>query len=384
MYILLTFLYNLKGGEKMEMMMLSKRIRLLPTKEQEQAFLRFAGTARWCWNECLSFHEHRYQEGNNTTIQDCIEHLQDLKYNHEDFEWLQTVPETITKRVIKDLDRAYKMFFKGTMKHPRYKKKGRCKMSFFQREDRFRQVDDTHVKITGIKTPVKIRKCNIPTKIYNSHISYDNKYWYLSFSYYTETFKNPMTSQEVLGVDLGLKTFAVVSNGRTYNRDMKRTKKLQKRKKRLQRKLSKKYENSNFKKTSNIEKLENTLRLLDRKISNIRKTFLHTVTKDLVRNTPRKIVIEDLDIRGMLKNRHLSKSIQEQAFYMFRDFLTYKCKLYNIPLQVADRYFPSSKMCSTCKSIKKDLKLSDRIYICEHCHTVIDRDFNASLNLASL
>ena len=367
-------------------MILSKKIRLFPTEEQEKDFIRFSGASRWCWNECLAYRDNRYSESKQkTTIQECIEHLQDLKYGSEEYKWLQDIPEAITKQVVKDLDKSFKEFFKGIKRYPKFKKKGKCKVSFYQRTDKFRQVDDTHVKITGVKAPVRIHKCIIPLKVLNTRISYDNKFWYLSYSYEVPE-KECTHSDIVLGVDLGIKNFAVISDGRVYKNINKtfRMRKLQKRRKRLQRKLSRKYLCSHYQKTSNIKKLENVLRLLDRRIANIRKTYIHTVTRDLVRNTPRKIVIEDLNIRGMMKNRHLSKSIQEQAFYTFREYLTYKCKLYNIELLIADRFFPSSKRCSRCGSIKDVLKLSERVYTCEHCHLVIDRDLNASINLASL
>lgn len=162
--------------------------------------------------------------------------------------------------------------------------------------------------------------------------------------------------------------------------------KLEKQKRRLQRQLSKKYEMNRqgvkYNKTKNIVKLERKIRLLDRRLANIRNTYIHWVTKSLVRTKPKKIVIEDLNIRGMMKNKHLSKSISQQCFYKFRQYLTYKCQFYGIILKVADRFYPSSKMCSCCGNIKKRLSLSERSYRCNKCGFIVDRDRNASLNLA--
>ena len=157
-------------------------------------------------------------------------------------------------------------------------------------------------------------------------------------------------------------------------------------KKILQKKCSRKYEinkqGKKFIKTENIKKLEQKIRMIYRRLANIRNTYIHEVTKDLVRTTPKKIVIEDLNVRGMLKNKHLSKAISNQCFNKFRQYLTYKCGLYGIELEVADRFYPSSKLCSCCGNKKTDLKLKDRIYICDNCGFTIDRDFNASINLS--
>ena len=229
-------------------------------------------------------------------------------------------------------------------------------------------------------------KCIIPNKVVNTRVSFDGKYWYLSYTYEKDIDTSPNT-EEIIGVDLGIKDLAVCSNGKTYrniNKD-RIIKQLEKRKKKLQRQVARKYQlnkqGNKFVKTENIKKLEQKIRLLDRRLTNIRNTYIHTMTKELVRTKPKAIVIEDLNVSGMMKNRHLSKAIQQQEFRKCRTQLEYKCKLKNIELVVADRYFPSSKRCSCCGNIKKDLKLKDRIYHCNWCGTELDRDFNASKNL---
>jgi len=217
-------------------------------------------------------------------------------------------------------------------------------------------------------------------------VCFDGKYWYLSYSYEIE--EKISNGSGELEVDLGMKDLTVISDGRVF-RNINKTriiKKLEEQKKRLQRQVSRKYEmnkrGSKFIKTENIKKLEKRIRLLDRRLANIRNIYVHVVTKDLVRTTPKKIVIEDLNVRGMMKNRHLSRAVAGQCFNKFRTYLTYKCRMNGIELAVADRWFPSSKICSCCGNVKKDLKLKDRVYRCGVCGLEIDRDYNASINLS--
>lgn len=367
-------------------MLIAHTIRLKPTKSQIEKFLQYSSTARFAYNECLAYKISQYKLGNKTNIQDCIKHIQELKATDK-YAWIKETPESITKQAIKDLDKAYKNFFKqGNKGFPKFKKKSKCKVAFYQRTDKFRQIDDTHIKITGIKEYVKCSKCNIPNKVLNTRVSFDGKYWYLSYTFEKDIDNSPNTD-EIIGVDLGIKNLAKCSNGREYSNinKTKIVKDLEKRKKRLQRQVSRKYETnkqgSKYVKTNNIIKLEQQIKLIDRRLKNIRETYIHTMTKELVRTKPKAIVIEDLNVRGMLKNRHLSKAIQQQEFRKCRTQLEYKCGLYNIELVVAARYFPSSKRCSCCGAIKSDLKLKDRIYHCNICGIELDRDFNASINL---
>lgn len=368
-------------------MVISTKIRLFPTKEQEELFFKFSNTARFAYNESLAYRIDKYNsEGYSCKVQDLIEHLQDMKYS-SDFSWLQETPEAVTKQAIKDLDKAYKLFFqRGNKGFPKFKRKGKCTVSFYQRTDKFKRVDDTHIKITGIKQPVRIRETILPTKVQNPRVIYDGKYWYISLSFDVPTSVEPL-SDEILGVDLGIKNLAVVSDNRVYKNINKSSllRKLEKKKIHLQHKLSRKYtlnkEGSNFVKTNNILRLEQTLRLLNRRIRNIRDTYVHTVTADLVRTKPKRIVIEDLNVSGMLKNKHLSKAIAQQNFYKFRQYLEYKCKYWGIDLVLADRFYPSTKLCSCCGHKKSFISLGTRTYKCECCGKEIDRDLNASLNL---
>lgn len=368
-------------------MVVSERIRLLPTKEQEQQFYNFSNTARFVYNECLAYKIQCYKESNySCTVQDLIEHIQDLKYSDE-FSWIQSTPEAVTKASIKDLDKAYKMFFKrGNKGFPKFKKRQRCKPSFYVRADKFQQIDSTHVKITGIKLPVRMKNHSMITQLLNPRVTFDGKFWYLSYSYeYNEP--EPISSGDIIGVDLGVKSLAVTSDGVEHPNinKSKHVKQLEKRKRHLQRNLSRKYElnkdGRKYVKTNNIVKLEHEIRLIDRKLRNIRDTYIHTVTMNIVRTKPYAVVIEDLNVSGMLKNKHLSKAIQQQEFYKFRQYITYKCPAYGSRLVVADRFYSSSKKCSNCGVVKKFLPLSERTYTCPHCGLVIDRDLNAAINL---
>ena len=235
-----------------------------------------------------------------------------------------------------------------------------------------------------------IRLCEkgrIPTngKYMNPRFTYDGLYWYISVS--IETPNNTSDpSNEGIGIDLGLKDLAICSDGNVYKNINKtqRVKKLEKRKRRLQRSISRRYE-SNKKgerhcKTRNIAKRERERLKVSRRLTNIRHNHIHQITSEIIKRKPSFICIEDLNVSGMMKNKHLSKSLQQQGLYEFRRQIEYKSAWNSIPVIVADRFFPSSKLCSCCGTIKTDLKLSDRIYRC-NCGNIIDRDIQASLNL---
>ena len=219
----------------------------------------------------------------------------------------------------------------------------------------------------------------------NPRITCDGLNWWLSIGVEVDDNKSIPTN-EGIGIDLGLKDLAICSDGNTYKNINKtnKVKKIEKRKRRLQRSISRKYnmnkEGVRYKKTSNIIKREKELLKVIKRLTNIRHNYLHQVTSEIVKRKPSFICIEDLNVSGMMKNKHLSKAIQQQGFYEFRRQIQYKSEWNNIPVIIADRFFPSSKLCSCCGEIKKDLRLSDRIYRCD-CGNIIDRDFQASLNL---
>lgn len=195
-------------------------------------------------------------------------------------------------------------------------------------------------------------------------------------------------TDESMGIDVGVKDLAICSNGMTFKNinKTKRVKKLEMKLRRLQRKVSRKYElnkeGSRFAKTSNIIKIEKQIKLLHRKLANIRSNHSHQATNKIVKIKPSRVVMETLNIKGMMKNKHLSKAIAQQGFYEFKRQLQYKCEFNGIEFVEADKWYPSSKTCSECGHIKSKLSLSERTYICEECGCVIDRDYNASINLS--
>lgn len=219
----------------------------------------------------------------------------------------------------------------------------------------------------------------------NPRIKYDGVNWWITVGIEYKCAINNSLNDGV-GIDLGIKDLAICSDGNKYQNINKtqKIKNLEKRKCRLQRSISRKYEKnkevSRYCKTNNIIKSEKELLKLNHKLTNIRHNYLHQTTSEIIKREPSFICIEDLNVKEMMKNRYLSKAIQQQGFYKFRKQIEYKAKWNNIPVIIADRFFPSSKLCSCCGNIKKDLKLSDRIYKCE-CGNVIDRDYQAALNL---
>ena len=222
-----------------------------------------------------------------------------------------------------------------------------------------------------------------------AHISFDGKYWYLSYAENVDTqVTNLPESTEGIGIDLGIKTLATVSDGTTVPniKTFRRIHILTKRLKRLQRKVSRKYhinKCNKHNKTKNIIKLERQITLIQRTIRNIRTNHIRKFVSELVKKQPRYIAIEDLNVKGMMKNKHLAKDVANCSFYTIREHLTRKAKERNIKIRVVNRFYPSSKICSNCGSYKQDLKLSQRVYHCEHCRVQIDRDFNASINIAN-
>lgn len=389
-------------------MIRAKKVRLEPNKEQEKAFWRFTSANRVVWNMCKAKYEEAFQkDGTYLSLSDLRKYIKELKTNDPNFAWLQEVPVAVTSQAILDLLNAYKRFYAQRKKSgydpqnpnkfkPKFKSRDKTTPSFYQRTDVIRKTDNTHIKITGIKTPVKcraLRDIDLPKRILDPRITYDGKYWFLSYSYEVEIFHEvPKYDRENLGIDLGVKEFAILSNGDHYpniNKD-KKIRKLRKRLKRLQRQVSRKYEanatydsqgNKIYKKTNNIKKLEKKIQLIYRRIHNIQKNYMYLVTKAIMETKPKSITIENLNVKGMLQNPKMARMVQEQNFFTFKLILIYKCEMANIELRLADRWYPSSKKCHCCGHIKKNLRLSDRTYHCENCGLKIDRDENAAINL---
>ena len=370
---------------------------LVPNNKQKTKLFQYANTARFTYNWALGREQENYKNGGKFIPDgDLRKEFTQLKKTDE-YSWLNNISNNVTKQAIKDACEAYRDFFKGYTKFPRFKSKKRSIPKFYQDNVKI-QFTDTHVKVEGFATSKKKNKQKlnwirlaehgrIPTncKYMNPRIKYDGINWYITVGIEYE-YSTTLSSNEGIGIDLGIKDLAICSDGSTYKNINKSQKvnKLKKRKRRLQRSISRKYEKNkkggSYCKTSNIIKREKELLKLNHRLTNIRQNYLHQTTSEIVKREPSFICIEDLNVKGMMKNKHLSKVVQQQSFYEFRRQIEYKSAWNNIPVVIADRFFPSSKLCSCCGNIKKDLKLSHRIYKCE-CGNIIDRDYQASLNL---
>ena len=366
-------------------MILAKKVRLYPSEIQEQKLWQSVDTARFIYNWTLAKQEENYKNGGKFIPDGTLrKEITQLKKN--ELNWLSEVSNNVAKQAVKDACNAYKRFFKGLSGKPKFKTKKRSKKSFYNDNVKLKVKDNKLVNIEKVGWIKTNEQLPIGVKYSNPRISYDNKYWYLSVAIEQEEVKEELTDVS-LGIDLGLKDLAICSDGTVYKNINKTyvVRKIEKRLKRLQRQVSRKYEQNKkgkeYVKTKNIIKLEKQIQQVYRRLANIRSNYLHKTTTSIVKTKPYRVVIEDLNVKGMMKNKHLSDAIRNQGFYEFRRQLEYKCKFRGIELVVADRFYPSSKTCSQCGKIKKDLKLNDRVYNCS-CGLSIDRDLNASINLA--
>lgn len=370
---------------------------LIPNNKQKTKLFQYANTARFIYNWTLAKEQENYKNGSKFISDvDLRKEITKLKKTDE-YAWLNDISNNVPKQAIKDACNAYKRFFKGYSKFPKFKSKKHSTPSFYQDNVKIK-FTDTHVKVEGFSGSKKKNKQKInwirlaehgriPTdcNYLNPRIKYDGVNWWITVGIEYKCAINNSLNDGV-GIDLGIKDLAICSDGNKYQNINKtqKIKNLEKRKCRLQRSISRKYEKnkevSRYCKTNNIIKSEKELLKLNHKLTNIRHNYLHQTTSEIIKREPSFICIEDLNVKEMMKNRYLSKAIQQQGFYKFRKQIEYKAKWNNIPVIIADRFFPSSKLCSCCGNIKKDLKLSDRIYKCE-CGNVIDRDYQAALNL---
>ena len=367
-------------------MILGRKVRLCPTNEQEQKLWQSVGTARFIYNWTLVRQDYNYKNGGKFISDNDLRKELTILKKTEEYKWLNEVSNNVAKQAVKDACNAYKRFFKGQSEKPKFKSRRKSKPSFYNDNIKLK-VKNNIVLIEKVGWVNTSEQLPIDVKYNNPRISYDGKYWYISVGIEVENPVVELTGESV-GIDVGIKDLAVCSNGMTFKNinKTKLVKNLEKRLRRLQRKISKKYEMNKegrkFVKTSNIIKLEKQIRLIHRRLSNIRNNHLHQATNKIVKTKPSRVVMETLNIKGMMKNKHLSKAIAEQCLYDFKVKLKYKCEFNGIEFVEADKWYPSSKTCSKCGFIKKDLKLKDRVYRFPHCGAVIDRDLNASLNLS--
>lgn len=368
------------------------KIRLYPTKEQEQKMWQHIGACRYIWNYMLTLQQQRHKNGEKHLSRfDMIKCITPLK-QEEDKIWLNEIAYASMRIICTDLSKAYDSFFKKQGGFPKFKSRKRSKPNFPTRYENL-WFNKTHVNIEKIGKVSYRTNRDIPfgrgNKFTNPRVSYTNDKWILTFGIECEN-QAPILTDKPMGIDLGIKESMTVAYGDEviifHNINKSKTiRTLNKRIKHLQRSISRKYEanrqGKKYIKTKNIERAEEKLRKIYTRLSNIRNNYIHQCTHKLVSLLPSRVVMEDLNVQGMMKNKRLSKAIQEQCFYEIIRQMKYKCEWNGIPFYQVDRFYPSSKTCSCCGHIKSNLKLSDRTYICSECGTVIDRDLNAAINL---
>lgn len=363
------------------------------TDEQKNKILRTLGTCRFVYNMYLAHNKEVYErEKRFVSAMEFAKWLNNVFLpNNTDYSWIKEVSTKSVRKSIFNAETAFKRFFKKQSKFPKFKKKGKQDVKMYL--DMNGNLKTILCERHRVKVPtlgwLQLKEYGyFPTNqiITGGTISVKAGHFYISVTTKESTTIAQSNTNEPIGIDLGVKFLATCSNGMVFNNINKSSdvKKLEKKLRREQRSLSRKLENKKGGGTAteghNIRKSVLKVQRLHFKLSNIRSNYINNVISTLVKTKPEYITIEDLNISGMMKNRHLSKAIQNQCFYYFISKLAIKCSTHGIELRIVDRFFPSSKMCHACGKIKHDLKLSDRTYVCD-CGYSEDRDKNASDNL---
>ena len=375
-------------------MLKSFKTEINPTEEQKARIRKTIGTCRYVYNFYLGHNKALHDNGEKFMTGKSFSLWLNNEYipDNPDKTWIREVYSKAVKKSIEDGCAAFTRFFKHQSDFPKFKKKGKSdvKMYFVRNNPKDCQCERHRLKIPTLGWVRIKEKGYIPTTkdgymIRSGTVSVKAGRFYVSVLVEIPDINIDNNSNEGIGIDLGLKDFAIVSNGKTYRNINKSAglKKLEKQLIREQRSLSRKYENlkkGESTQRANIQKQKLKVQKLHHKMDNIRTDYINKTIAEIVKTKPSYITIEDLNVKGMMKNRCLSKAVASQKFYEFRTRLKAKCDENGIELRVADRFYPSSKTCHHCGSVRKNLKLSDRIYRCE-CGYVADRDFNAALNL---
>ena len=380
--------------ERMRKLLKSFKTEINPTEEQKVKIRKTIGTCRFIYNFYLAHNKELHESGKKfmSSSQFRVWLNNEFLPSHPEYSWIKEAYSKSVTQVVNNGQTAFKRFFNHKSAFPKFKKKGRSdvKMYFVRNNPKDCLCERHRIKIPSLGWVRIKEKGYIPTTkdgyvIKSGHVSIKADRYYVSVLIEIPDKRIASNSSEGIGIDLGLKDFAIVSNGKTYKNINKsaKLKKLEKKLIREQRSLSRKYENikkGGSTQKRNIQKQRLKIQKLHHRIDNIRTDYINKIIAEIVKTKPSHITIEDLNVSGMMKNRHLSKAVASQKFYEFRSKLLAKCKENGIELRIVDRWFPSSKTCHCCKSIKKDLKLSDRIFRCD-CGYIEDRDFNAALNL---
>ena len=372
---------------------------LIPNNQQATRLFQFAGTARFAFNWALALEKNNFDAGGKFISDYELRKMFTQFKNDPANEWLYTISNNVCKQAIKDAVIACQKFFKGLAGHPKFKSRKRNRPSFYADPVKL-QVTSTHVKLESIsQSKRKARQRanwfrlaeheRIPLNATYSkpRITFDELNWFLTVGVEAKAPKPAPSTNDGIGIDVGMKDLAICSTDHAYKNinNTSRVRRLKKKVRRLQRKLSRKYiknkKGDSYQKTRNIVKSEKLLLRVTHRLTNIRTNYIQQVSTDIVKREPSFIVMEDLNVSGMMKNKYLARAIQEQKLAEFYRMMQYKCDWHGIRLITTDRFYASSKLCSVSGHKKPDLKLSDRIYRCEQCGTVIDRDYNASINL---
>ena len=378
----------------MKRLLKSFKTEINPTEEQKARIRRTIGTCRYVYNFYLGHNKALHDNGEKFMTGKSFSLWLNNEYipDNPDKTWIREVYSKAVKKSIEDGCTAFTRFFKHQSDFPKFKKKGKSdvKMYFVRNNPKDCQCERHRLKIPTLGWVRIKEKGYIPTTkdgymIRSGTVSVKAGRFYVSVLVEIPDVNIDNSSNEGIGIDLGLKDFAIISNGKTYRNINKSAglKKLEKQLIREQRSLSRKYESlkkGESTQRANIQKQRLKVQKLHHKMDNIRTDYINKTIAEIVKTKPSYITIEDLNVKGMMKNRCLSKAVASQKFYEFRTRLKAKCDENGIELRVADRFYPSSKTCHHCGSVRKNLKLSDRIYRCE-CGYVADRDLNAALNL---
>ena len=375
-------------------MLKSFKTEINPTEEQKVRIRKTIGTCRFIYNFYLAHNKELHESGKKFMSSSRFRVWLNNEYlpNHPEYSWIKEAYSKSVTQAVNNGQTAFERFFNHKSAFPKFKKKGRSdvKMYFVRNNPKDCLCERHRIKIPSLGWVRIKEKGYIPTTkdgyvIKSGHVSIKAGRYYVSVLIEIPDKTIASNSSEGIGIDLGLKDFVVISNGKTYRNINKsvRLRKLEKKLAREQRGLSRKYENlkkGGSTQKKNIQKQKLKIQKLHQRIDNIRTDYINKIIAEIVKTKPSHITIEDLNVSGMMKNRHLSKAVASQKLYEFKTKLQAKCKEYGIELRIVDRWFPSSKTCHCCKSIKKDLKLSDRLFRCD-CGYIEDRDFNAALNL---
>ena len=375
-------------------MLKSFKTEINPSEEQKVKIRKTIGTCRFVYNFYLAHNKELHEKGEKFMSSNQFRVWLNNEYlpKHPEYSWIKEAYSKAVTQAVNNGQTAFTRFFNHKSAFPRFKKKGKSdvKMYFVKNNPKDCRCERHRINIPSLGWVRIKEKGYIPTTkdgyvIKSGHVSIKADRYYVSVLIEIPDNRIANNSNEGIGIDLGLKDFAVVSNGTSYKNINKsaKLKKLDKQLIREQRSLSRKYENvkkGGSTQRANIQKQRLKVQKLHHRIDNIRTDYINKTIAEIVKTKPSYITIEDLNVSGMMKNRHLSKAVASQKFYEFRTKLKAKCDENGIELRVVDRWYPSSKICHCCGAIKKDLKFSDRIYRCD-CGYVEDRDFNAALNL---